>query len=199
MLSATRESATIAEVELDKTILFNYTRYSVLMSDDGLSIDGPKTVKQSLLVLLVSVGVMGYGAVDYVQSTNAVRDSVETEAMITEVSVETVSSGTGSSRTVNFEPVVVFTYSYQGETYTGDDVFPGSVVPNYGTESAARDVIAAYEPETTATVYVDPDNPETAFLKNQTSNRQFVFAGIGLVLTLLSALSAVRNYRRGRI
>lgn len=169
------------------------------MSDDRLSINGPKTVKQSLLFLLISVGVMGYGAVDYVQSTNAVRDSVETEATITEVSVETVYSGTGSRSTVKFEPVVAFTYSYQGETYTGDDLFPGSVVPRYGTESAARDVIAAYEPETTTTVHVDPDNPETAFLKNRTSNRQLTFAGIGLVLTLVSALSMVRNYRRGRI
>jgi hypothetical protein len=166
------------------------------MSDDGLSTNGPKTVGQSLLLLLVAVGLAGYGAVDYVQSTNAVRDSVETEATITEVDVETESSGTGTGSNVEYEPVVLFTYTFDGETYTGDDLFPGSVPTRYDTESAARDAIAEYEPGTTTTAYVDPDDPETAFLENRTSNRQLLFIGIGLILALFGGFFVVKNYRR---
>jgi hypothetical protein len=168
------------------------------MPDDGLSINGPKTVTQSLLLLLLSVGLVSYGAVDYVQSTNAVRDSVETEATVTEVGVETVSSRTESGGNVEYEPVVEFTYMYEGETYTGDNVFPGSVPARYETESAARDAIAAYEPGTTTTAYVSPDNPQTAFLKNRTSNRQFLFIGVGSILTLFGGFFLLKNYRRDR-
>jgi len=166
------------------------------MSDDGLSINGPKSVGQSLLLLLLALGLVGYGAVDYVQSTAVVRDSVETEATITEVGVETESSTTGTGSNVRYEPVVTFTYTYDGETYTGDDVFPGAVPTRFETESAARNAIAEYESGTTATTYVDPDDPETAFLKNRTSNRQLSFVGIGLILALFGGFFTVRNYRR---
>jgi hypothetical protein len=168
------------------------------MGDDGLSINGPKTLGQSLLLLLVAVGLAGYGAVDYVQSTNAVRDSVETEATITEVGVETESSTAGTGSDIEYEPVVEFTYIYEGETYTGDELFPGSVPTRYDSESAARNAIAEYEPGTTTTAYVDPDNPETAFLENRTSNRQLLFIGVGLILALFGGFSAVKNYRRER-
>jgi hypothetical protein len=168
------------------------------MGDDGLSINGPKTLGQSLLLLLVAVGLAGYGAVDYVQSTNAVRDSVETEATITEVGVETESSTAGTGSDIEYEPVVEFTYIYEGETYTGDELFPGSVPTRYDSESAARNVIAEYEPGTTTTAYVDPDDPETAFLENRTSNRQLLFIGVGLILALFGGFSAVKNYRRER-
>ncbi|MFC6942566.1 DUF3592 domain-containing protein [Salinirubellus sp. GCM10025818] len=168
------------------------------MGDDGLSINGPKTLGQSLLLLLVAVGLAGYGAVDYVQSTNAVRDSVETEATITEVGVETESSTAGTGSDIEYEPVVEFTYIYEGETYTGDELFPGSVPTRYDSESAARNAIAEYEPETKTTAYVDPDDPETAFLENRTSNRQLLFIGVGLILALFGGFSAVKNYRRER-
>jgi hypothetical protein len=168
------------------------------MSDDGLSMNGPKTVGQSLLLVFLAVGLVGYGALDYVQSTNAVRESVETEATITEVGVETGSSRTGTGSNVEYEPVVVFTYTFDGESYTGDDLFPGTAPVRYETKSAARNAIAEYEPETTTTAYVDPDDPETAFLENRTSNRQFVFVGIGLLLSLFGGFFLVKNYRRER-
>jgi hypothetical protein len=168
------------------------------MSDDGLSINGPKTVGQSLLLLLVAVGLIGYGAVDYVQSTNAVRESVETEATITEVGVETESSRAGTGGNIEYEPVVTFTYTYEGETHTGDDLFPGSVPTRYETESAARNAIAEYEPGTTTTAYVDPDSPETAFLENRTSSRQLLFIAVGLIIAPFGGFFAVKNYRRER-
>jgi hypothetical protein len=168
------------------------------MSDDGLSIDGPKTVGQSLLLLLVAVGLVGYGAVDYVQSTNAVRESVETEATITEVGVETESSTTGTGSNVEYEPVVRFTYTYEGERYTGDELFPGSVPTRYDTEPAARNAIAEYEPGATTTAYVDPDSPETAFLENRTSGRQLLLVVVGLIIAPFGGLFTVKNYRRER-
>jgi hypothetical protein len=168
------------------------------MSDDGLSVNGPKTVGQSLLVLLAGLAFLGFGAVDYVQATNAVGDSVEVEATITEVGVETVSNPAGSGATVKHEPTVAFTYTYDGGTYTSDDVFPGETPPRYEQESAARDVIEPYEPEMTTTAYVDPETPGQAFLENRTTGRQFVFMAVGAVGALFGGFFSVRNYRRDR-
>ncbi|WP_225307852.1 MULTISPECIES: DUF3592 domain-containing protein [unclassified Haloarcula] len=168
------------------------------MSDDGLSVNGPNTVGQSLLLLIAAIGLVSFGAVDYVQSTNAVSESVKVEATITEVGVETKGSSTGSGATVKHEPVVEFTYTYAGETYTGDKVFPGATPPRYDTEAAAQDVIAEYESETETTAYVNPDAPDQAFLKNHVSNRQYIFIGVGSVLALLGGFFTVKNYRRDR-
>jgi hypothetical protein len=123
---------------------------------------------------------------------------VETEATITEVGVETESTRAISGSNVKYEPEVKFTYTYRGETYTGDDLFPGSTPTRYETESAARNAIAEYEPGMTATAYVDPDDPETAFLKNRTSNRQLLYIGIGLILALAGGTFVVKNYRQER-
>jgi hypothetical protein len=164
------------------------------MSDDGLSVNGPKTVGQSLLILFAGLALLGFGAVDYVQSTNAVSDSVEVEATITEVGVETESNSAGTGANVEYEPTVAFTYTYDGETYSSDNVFPGETPPRYETESAAQDVITAYEPGTATTAYVDPESPNQAFLKNRTSNQQFIFIAVGAAFALGGGFFTARNY-----
>lgn len=166
------------------------------MTDSDVSIRGPKTLGRSLLLLLVAVGMVGYGAADYAQSTSAVRESVETDATITELGVETRSNQAGTGSSIKHQPVVEFTYTYDGEQYTGDRLFAGSIPARYDTEAAARDAIRRYERGATTTAYVDPDDPETAFLRNKTSNRQFVFIGVGLVLAAFGGVSVVKNYRQ---
>jgi hypothetical protein len=47
----------------------------------------------------------------------------------------------------------------------------------------------------TTTAYVDPDDPDTAFLKNRTSNQHFLLVGIGVVMALFGAFFVVKNYR----
>lgn len=67
--------------------------------------------------------------------------------------------------------------------------------PSYETERAARDVVSEYESGMTTTAYVDPDDPDTAFLKNRTSNQHFLLVGIGVVMALFGAFFVVKNYR----
>jgi hypothetical protein len=90
---------------------------------------------------------------------------------------------------------VSFTYTFDGQQYEGDDLFAGSVPPSYETEQAARDVVSEYESGMTTTAYVDPDNPDTAFLKNRTSNRHFLLVGIGVLMALLGGFFVVKNHR----
>ncbi|WP_318568669.1 DUF3592 domain-containing protein [Salinigranum marinum] len=165
------------------------------MADDtGISINGPETLRGAVVLLVIGLGVTGYGVFDYVQQSDAVRESVEVDATITEVGVETESSpssGTG----VEYEPRVEFAYEYRGDSHTGTDLFPAEIAPRYDTRSAAESAVRAYEEGTTVTAYVDPDDPDDAFLRHETSNAPLLAVGIGAVFALLGGLSTAKRYR----
>jgi len=162
------------------------------MSDSGLSINGPKTLRGSLVLVVLAIGLTGYGAYDYVDSTSAVRDAAEVDATIVETGVETTSVNRRGG--VEYRPTAKFNYSYEGQAYTGTNIFPGSVTPTYDTEAAARDVLSGYQPNTTVTAYVDPATPDNAFLNNRVSNTPYILVGIGLLMTLMGLVSAKQNY-----
>ncbi|SEV99369.1 DUF3592 domain-containing protein [Halobacterium jilantaiense] len=143
-----------------------------------------------LVFLVISVAIAGYGGYDYLQQSEAVRNAVEVDATVVETGVDTESGRRGR---VDYRPTATFEYSHDGETYTGNSVFPGSVTPTYDTESAARDVVADYEPGDTVTAYVDPASPGSAFLKNQQTDTPVKLAAIGLVGVLLTAIKYVRS------
>ncbi|KOX97429.1 DUF3592 domain-containing protein [Halorubrum sp. ASP1] len=160
---------------------------------DGLSIDGPKTLKGALLLLAVGLAVTGYGAYDYTQQSDAVDDAVAVDAAITDVGVE--STSTGSSPGADYRPTVRFTYEYEGTEYASTNVYPSAITSNYDTESAAREVVAAYAVNESTTAYVDPADPDGAFLKAQTSNAPLFAAALGLLLALGGGVSAVGRIR----
>jgi len=163
------------------------------MSGSGISVNGPKTLRGSLLLVVLAVGLIGYGGYDYVDSTSQVRNSVEVEATIVETGVETSTSGGRRSRSIDYQPTVTFEYAYQGANYTSTNVFPSTTSPTYDTESAAQDVIAGYDAGETATAYLAPASPGGAFLKNRVTNAPLIMAGLGLLLALLGGYSALQN------
>ena len=163
------------------------------MSDTGISVDGPKTRKGALALLLIGLAVTGYGAYDYTQQSDAVADAVEVDAAITDVGVE--STSTGSSPGTDYRPTVRFTYEYDGTEYASTNVFPSAITSNYDTESAAREVVAEYAAGEPTTAYVDPDDPAGAFLRAQTSNAPLFAAALGLFLALGGGASAAKRIR----
>ncbi|MFC6864391.1 DUF3592 domain-containing protein [Halomicroarcula sp. GCM10025817] len=167
------------------------------MSDSsGLSVNGPETLRGSVAFLLVGLCLTGYGAFDYVQQSDSIRDSVEVEATITEVGVEPV-SGSSSSTSVSYEPRVRFTYTYRGQSHTGTNLYPADIPPNFETRSAAETAVQKYETGQEITAYVDPDDPGNAFLQNESSSAPLIAVGIGVVLTLLGSAATLKQYRSG--
>ncbi len=161
-----------------------------------IDFDGPDTLRGAAILLVVSLGVTGYGAYDYVQQSSAVENAVEVDATVTEVSVETESTGTGSTQ-VKYEPSVAFTYEYQGDSYTAKKVFPASISPEYDRRSKAESVVSEYEEGDVVTAYVTPADPSDAFLKRQVSNAPLLAAGIGAVLSIFGAVSVLKQYPNG--
>jgi hypothetical protein len=160
------------------------------MGDDGLSIGGPKTRRGAVLMLLIGLAVTGYGAYDYTQQSDAVADAVEVDAAVTDVGVE--STSTGSSPGTDYRPTVRFTYEYEGTEYASTNVFPSAITSNYDTESAAREVVAEYAVGESTTAYVDPADPDGGFLRTETSNAPLVAVGVGLLFAFVGGRSAIR-------
>jgi hypothetical protein len=163
-----------------------------MAKDSDFSVNGPDTLGKAVLYILVGVAIASYGGYDYVQQTEAVRNSVEVDATLTEVSIET-NSGTSSNPGTKYEPSVEFEYTYNGTTYTGTKLYPANIERNYETRSAVESAIEPYEQGTQTTAYVSPDEPEDAFLKNKTSNAPIIAIGMGGVFALFAALSVVKK------
>ncbi|WP_284012364.1 DUF3592 domain-containing protein [Halobaculum litoreum] len=164
------------------------------MADDtSLSVDGPSTLRGALVVLVVGLAATGFGAYDYTQQSAAVDDAVAVDAEIVATGVEAVRGGSDAG--ADYRPTVEFAYEYDGASYTSTNVFPSATSPNYDTESAAREVLADYDAGETATAYVDPADPDGAFLVNRTSDAPLVLAAIGALFAAVGAVSTVRRLR----
>jgi len=163
-----------------------------MADDSGSSINGPDSLAGALLYVAIGLAIASYGGYDYVQQTEAVRDSVQVNATITQLSIET-GSGTSSNPGTEYEPIVEFAYTYNGTQYTGTKLYPATIEQDYETRSGAESAIEGYEQGGQTTAYVEPNEPSDAFLKNKTSNAPLIAIGIGGIFTLASAASAVRK------
>jgi hypothetical protein len=152
------------------------------------STSDPKSLV-AVVLLLLGVGFVGYGAYDYTQQSDTIDDAVAVNGTVTETDVETVTS----KRSTSFEPVVGFEYRYQGQTYTSHRVFPTMSSVKYDDRSKARAVVQSYETSETVTAYVDPAEPAHAFLEAKRSDYPLKFAGIGAVIVVATLGSLVRS------
>jgi len=150
----------------------------------------PVTVtKWTAVALLLAAACAGYGGYDYVQQSAAVEDAVAVDATVVETDIQRDSGGRRSGPT--YDVAVEYTYRYEGTEYTGDQVYPGSITPNYDSRSEAESVLAPYEEDATVTAYVDPAAPGEAFLERQATSAPLTFVAGGSLVFVLVALNAV--------
>ncbi|ELZ50485.1 hypothetical protein C464_02755 [Halorubrum coriense DSM 10284] len=163
-----------------------------MANGSGLNINGPDSLKGALLYLVIGIAIVSYGGYDYVQQTEAVRESVEVDATITEIGIET-DSGTSSNMRVNYEPIVEFEYTCDGTEYAGTKIYPADIEQNYDTRSGAESAMEQYEQGEQTVAYVFPDQPGDAFLKDNISNAPLMTIVSGGIFSILSIISAVRK------
>ncbi len=154
----------------------------------------PATITTATVVLLlVGLGIAGYGGYDYLQQQEAIDDAVPVESTVVDTAIDR-SAGRG----LHYRVTVNHTYRYNGTGYTSEQVFPGSIAPSYNVREDAEDVIEPYEPNATVTAYVDPDSPGRAFLERRATWGPFQFVGIGGLIVVLVTLDAVGAPNPGR-
>lgn len=134
------------------------------------------------VVLLIGVGMVGYGGYDYLQQSEAMREAVETEATITDLGTEEESVRRAGPV---YEPTATFEYRFQGDAYTSSNVFPAGSTQNYDSRARAEAAVEEYEVGETVTAYVRPSSPSEAFLKDTRSNVPYEFVGLGALTALV--------------
>jgi hypothetical protein len=154
-----------------------------------VSVRGTPVAFSALMVvaLLLGLGGVGYGGYDYVQQSSAVENAVAVETTV----VDTEIRESGGRRGLVYRVSVEHTYRYGGTEYTSEQVFPGRISPMFTARTDAETAIEPYEPNTTATAYVDPDSPGRAFLERETTLAPFRWVGLGGLVAVLVTLHAV--------
>ncbi|MFC3477438.1 DUF3592 domain-containing protein [Halobacterium litoreum] len=152
-----------------------------------MEISGPSGKLQIALTLLVGVATVGYGAYSYDAQTAALDSTVEVDATLTDVSVEE-HAGKGDT----YSPKATYEYTYEGETYTSANVYPGKLPREFGSREKARSQIDG-GPGDTITAHVPTDDPGNAFLKHKTSDKPLLVVGFGFLFVLGAAYSIVKG------
>jgi len=154
-----------------------------------MEFNGPRGTLQIAFAILVGLATMGYGAYSYSEQTTALDSAVEVNATITDTGVEDVPKKRGT----DYAPQATFDYTYEGESYTSSNVYPGTLPREFDTREKARSEVAAYDSGDTVTVYVRPDSPGNAFLKYERSNKPFLVIGFGALFVLAGVYSTFRG------
>jgi hypothetical protein len=143
--------------------------------------------RKSVLLLLLATALIGVGGYSYIQQGQAVTDAVTVQATVDSARVERIDS----RRSIDYEPDIRYTYRYEGETYTSDQVFPGPTIRTYSDRSNAQSIVASYEPGTRVQAYVRPSAPGDAFLIRQRTPwpvRSLAVGTVSLGIVVLAGL-----------
>jgi hypothetical protein len=150
-----------------------------------------------LVLLVVGFGLATIGWVDYAAARDTTENAEPIEVTVLESEV-TDSGGSSSDRTYSIS--VLYEYEVDGETYRSSNVRPGLSDRSYEQRHRAATVARKYPVNETATGYVDPENPERAYLEQPSPvdrlERNVVNAGltaVGVLIFLVSAVGAVRS------
>lgn len=92
-----------------------------------------------------------------------------------------------SGTSINYKPVVQYTYTIMGQTFTGDQLSFGTVSYDHRT---AEKKIAPYPQGAQVMVHYDPDNPLNAVLETKAAG-SVVFMIVGIVFMLIGVLAVV--------
>lgn len=144
------------------------------------------------LVFAAVGGFLLYSQEQAIRNATTIEGTVETSTVDEETTRRDRDDDGIREEETSYYARVTYTYEYDGERYTNDNVFPGAGSPSV-SQSEASDVVSQYPEGETATVYVDPEDPNDAFLVQERS--LLVPGGLLAVggLVLLGGLNGVRK------
>lgn len=123
------------------------------------------TVLLSLGPIVVSFGFLS----GYADEMTAQDRAVAVEGTVTDTEIIPVDDNVDEDDDTDYRPGVEYQYTYDGETQLSRNVRPvrqGEIGPfsTVETRRDAEDVLTEYRPDSTVTVYVDPEDEYRAYL-----------------------------------
>lgn len=134
--------------------------------------------------------ILGY---TFNQEYQAVQRWPAVQGTIVDTSIDRRSD---EGNSYSYSPVVVYHYSTNGSTYSGDRLMIG-IQRSYDKREQAAEVLNAYPRGAAVTVYYNPANPADAVLDRETNHNMIaLIAGIAM-LTIGLILLIVAWWLRG--
>lgn len=149
----------------------------------------------SIFVLVVGLAITGVGVYAYTTESASLSNNVEVTAEVIGTSVE---DGERTRGTDSYVPVVTYRYSYAGESYTSDNIYPGVNQPQYQDRAGARTHLSAYTVGESVPAYVNPDAPSEAYLENSRTIQPTGSIVVGLLVALLGSVGLYQGRRQAR-
>jgi hypothetical protein len=157
------------------------------------------------VLLAVGAGLFTYGQSAVDEEQEALENAVEIEVEILETDIETRERATSDRATPDdnddavgeqpefaYRPVVEFSYEYEGEQYRSSNLYPGSgSFTEYDDRASAEDDLSGYTDGSTATGYVDPNDPGEAFLIAEESGSPPGIILVGALFVLMGAFGVL--------
>lgn len=150
-----------------------------------------------VLVVLLVLGLVATAATGYLiyDTRRAAAGTESVAGTVLRTDVEEHAGTTGEDR-----PVVEYEYTYGGETYTNDDVFPGpgdrpdATLGGDGPDAEA--IVARYDVGQRVTVHVDPDDPSESYLIERGAPQGlYAMAAFFGLFSLLAGVGLGRSFR----
>lgn len=101
-----------------------------------------------------------------------------------------VSEHTGVYWRETYKPSVEFEYTYSGQKHTSDDLYPSVLDENTGYDWTKR-IVENHPEGETVTAYVDPENPDRAFLEEGSGRGKVTLTILELTGLVLAGIGAV--------
>lgn len=155
----------------------------------GGSLSDLNSTAVAAVLVVVGLGIMGLGYLEYTTQQERLQNAVEVNATVLESDVRSTGGGDG----LQYRPEIRFEYVYDGERYTGDDVFPSVLSPGSSSRSWASNIADDYAEGENVTAYADPDEPDAAFLINEGTRNPYLFTGLGFLFGVGGVVVAMRR------
>ncbi len=150
---------------------------------------GVSETTRTILVVIAGIGFAIYGGYSLMQQDSALENAEQINVTIDSTDINTVSQRRG----VEYKPTASFTYTYNGERYTSDNIYPSGIAQEFNSKEDASNVIEEYNTGETVTGYINPESPGNAFLVDESSNTPYVMIVIGLAMAMIGVGSKLQG------
>ena len=149
-----------------------------------------------IILIACSFGVMmlWVGFTQHARQRRLLREAMPVEAVILESGVSGSKSADTDPRllrstsTSSYTPLIRFKYRVQGIAYESAMLYPTIIERGYPSADAAQAEVRGFPAGATVQAFVDPAQPDKAFLKRHEGAGPVVFVIVGLLVPVLGAV-----------
>ena len=152
-----------------------------------MEINGPSSNRQVLLMVLIGLGMVGYGGYSHMVASSNLSSSIMVNGTIESTGVDRDPGRRGT----DYRPEVSYSFSYNGSEHTNDDIYPSGITRDYDFSYEAEDEIEEYEEGENVTVYFSPGYPDQAFLRHESTNRPYIMMAAGASFAVLGVVFSI--------